>query len=93
MALIAWGPLYSMSEPMKKVLFEIDKRVRSQYGKGALDAVYKFAHDMAWGGDQVIRMASYNYLKSQGYSPQDAAQLGAMVHGDYPRGCDERCGG
>ena len=37
----------------------------------------------AWKGDQILRMASYNVMRKQGFSPQDSARLAAEAHADY----------
>jgi hypothetical protein len=50
-----------------------------------LEDFYKLSWNLAWKGDEAIRMASYNYLKEKGFSPQEAAQITAHFHGDYAR--------
>jgi len=48
-----------------------------------LKTMYQASWDMAWFGDSVIRQMTYNFLKAEGISTQDAAQTAAKFHGDY----------
>ncbi|RLC32805.1 hypothetical protein DRH14_05640, partial [Candidatus Shapirobacteria bacterium] len=48
-----------------------------------IDDAYRLEWNMAWGGDGMIRMATYNYLKDKGFKPIDAGQMTAYFHGDY----------
>jgi len=48
-----------------------------------LSKIYNFASNIAWHGDRLVRMASYNKLIEDGYSPTDAAQIAATFHADY----------
>jgi hypothetical protein len=53
------------------------------YPKNWFRAVYTPSWTMAWKMDEMVRMMSYNYLKSKGFKPKEAAQTAAMFHGDY----------
>jgi hypothetical protein len=50
-----------------------------------LDGVYRANWNMAWGGDNLIRLMTYHYLKGKGHTPLDSAQLTAYFHGDYAK--------
>lgn len=49
------------------------------------DIVYKPLHTIAWGGDKLIRLISFNYLLDRGFTPEEAGELTAFFHGDYAR--------
>jgi len=51
----------------------------------SIDTLYRPVWDMAWAGDQAIRMITYNYLKDKGFSPEVAGQMTAYFHADYAR--------
>ena len=51
--------------------------------KAFLSMFYNTLSHMAWIGDEYTRMLAYNYLKDKGHTPRDAAQLTAMMLGDY----------
>lgn len=48
-----------------------------------LKPIYEASWNMAWTMDEMVRMMSYNFLREQGHSKQDAAQTAAKFHGDY----------
>jgi len=48
-----------------------------------VDDAYRLEWNMAWGGDGMIRMGTYHYLKDKGFKPIDAGQMTAYFHGDY----------
>jgi len=48
-----------------------------------IDAIYKPIWHTAWGGDQLIRLMSFHYLKDKGYTDREAGQVAARFHGDY----------
>lgn len=48
-----------------------------------VDGLYKATWNTAWAGDNLVRMMTYHRYISKGYSPREAAQLGARLHADY----------
>lgn len=50
-----------------------------------IDDFYKAVWNMAWTGDNAIRMGSYHYLKEKGYTPRESGQMTAYFHADYAR--------
>jgi hypothetical protein len=51
--------------------------------KAAMAMFYSGINTMTWVGDEYTRMIAYNYLRDKGHSPRDAAQISAMMLGDY----------
>lgn len=47
------------------------------------DMIYKPLWDMAWSGDQFIRLITYHAFRTDGMTVEEAAQLTALFHGDY----------
>lgn len=45
--------------------------------------LYSVSWNVAWSGDKMIRLMSYNYLMDKGFTSQNAAQTAALFHGDY----------
>jgi len=59
-------------------------QVSTKYPKVIHEKLYDAVQTIAWtGGDMVPRMATYNWLRSIGLNPRDAAQTSALFHGDY----------
>jgi hypothetical protein len=54
-------------------------------GRGApiVSELYNTSWDMAWAGDQMIRLATYMSLKDKGMKHMEAADVAARVHADY----------
>jgi hypothetical protein len=50
-----------------------------------VDDFYRGVWNMAWTGDNFVRMVTNHYLRDKGYAPVEAAQLTAYFHGDYAR--------
>lgn len=51
---------------------------------GPLSVLYQGSWKMAWKMDNMVRMASYNFLREkEGMNASDAAQVAAKFHGDY----------
>ncbi len=48
-----------------------------------LKHAYNLSWKAAWTLDNIVRMASYNYLRDKGFSRIEAAQKAALYHGDY----------
>lgn len=62
------------------------KRFKNLFDKSPIQMIknaYQLSWDAAWGGDRMIRMASYKELRRVGVNKKDAAQLTALFHGDY----------
>jgi hypothetical protein len=49
----------------------------------AYDSLMSMVWDLAWTGDQLIRLSTYNGLKRRGYSDEAAAKHTARAHADY----------
>jgi len=47
--------------------------------------IYNAMGIVAWNADKTIRLATYNWLRTQGLSAREAAQTAALYHGDYAR--------
>lgn len=45
--------------------------------------VYQLSWNLAWKGDEIVRLMTYNHLKDKGMSAREAAQTAAMFHSDY----------
>lgn len=50
-----------------------------------VDDFYRGVWNMAWTGDNFVRMVTNHYLREKGYGPVEAGQLTAYFHGDYAR--------
>jgi len=61
----------------------ITAELKRLFGSGILPELYRLSHATAWHLDHSVRMASYHYLRDNGYSPQEAAELTANAHGRY----------
>jgi hypothetical protein len=70
---------WSMKNNQQKLL----RIARSVYPWKTIQSIYNASWHMAWEMDQAIRMSSYRLLRDKGLSPRDAAQTGALFHGDY----------
>jgi len=44
---------------------------------------YHLSWDLAWYGDNFIRMITHHYYRMKDFAPREAAQLTAKMHGDY----------
>jgi hypothetical protein len=51
--------------------------------KAALAMLYQGSNVATWVGDEFTRMIAYNYLRDKGHTTRDAAQMTAMMLGDY----------
>lgn len=84
--------------PFGKFKADLDRAMESQGIKDAIkfeakrlgenplrifSDIYSASWNMAWYGDKIIRMATYNSLRNRGYSPKDAAEMAAEAHADY----------
>ena len=81
---------YGSFQEMIKVMGETSelKKVMAlfkgkHFGINPLKGLYTLAWNMAWAGDQHVRVASYFRLLEKGYTMHDAAQEAALFHGDY----------
>ena len=59
------------------------KAAKSLNPVATIDELYHIVHKMAWEGDHMIRMMSYHFLKDQGFSIEEAAELTSRYHGAY----------
>ena len=50
-----------------------------------MDDFYRLVWNMAWKGDNAIRMASYNFLRDKGLTAREAGEMTATMHADYAR--------
>ena len=48
-----------------------------------LSSIYTASWNIAWTGDKLIRMMTYNHLRSKGIGRLESAQTAALFHGDY----------
>ncbi|MBA7541675.1 hypothetical protein ES705_33991 [subsurface metagenome] len=82
-----WG---AFSTPYTPDFKTFDKEVKSlmekntfmRYAKRYINP-YHASWDAAWTGDNLIRMITYHYYRSRGFSLMESAQLTAKPHGDY----------
>lgn len=49
----------------------------------ALKNMYNLSWGAAWTLDRGVRMATYEYMRGQGFGAREAAQIAARAHGDY----------
>ena len=70
---------WSMKNRQQKFL----RMAESLYPWKTVQSIYNASWHMAWEMDAAIRMGAYKLLRSKGLSPRDAAQVGALFHGDY----------
>lgn len=61
----------------------VPERFQEWLSPKIMDKIYEASSEIAWQLDRTIRMASYNKLLEDGYSPKDAAQIAAEFHADY----------
>ena len=73
----------SLSDPLKKAWQDLTGRLEKQKIFGAVDALYRSSWTIAWTGDKTIRLVSYYYMLDKGFTPEEAAQIAAKMHGDY----------
>ncbi len=57
--------------------------VKGLFTPHILRSAYNLSWKTAWTLDNIVRMASYNYLRDKGFSRIEAAQKAALFHGDY----------
>jgi hypothetical protein len=82
-----WG---AFSTPFTPTFKEVDKITQNMINKNPLVRnlkryinPYHLSWDIAWTGDNFIRMITYHHYLQKGFSPMEAAQLTAKPHGDY----------
>lgn len=80
------NPLKSHKAMMKSALRtggEWAGLVEGLFTPSILKNAYNLSWKTAWTLDGIVRQASYNYLRDKGFSRIEAAQKGALYHGDY----------
>jgi len=61
------------------------KEYLKQNYKIPTDLFYKIEWQLAWSGDRLVRLMTYNYLKGKSFSTAEAGEFTAFFHGDYAR--------
>ncbi|MCD6194280.1 MAG: hypothetical protein J7L26_12585 [Candidatus Aminicenantes bacterium] len=82
-----WG---GFSQPFSPTFNEITKRIDRVIKREPIlkktfrvVSIYPWSWNTAWTLDHAIRMITYHYYIEKGFTPKEAAQLTAKVHGDY----------
>lgn len=82
-----WGAFSTPFTPSHRLFVkQADKIINgSPFLKKALRvaSIYPWAWDLAWKGDNFIRMITYHHYRAKDFTAREAAQATARPHGDY----------
>ncbi len=57
--------------------------LKTLFSENTITGLYKASSELAWLGDEILRMSAFNVLLKRGYSPEVAANHVARVYVDY----------